>query len=184
MLVDTGPLEAWVTSVKTGRVGGSRLNFLSAAVAVNIAERLLRLDRPEISPGERARVLIGAPYQPQARLVTLLVKDAGLEREVIPGTVHTFQGSEAPVVIFDLVLDEPHRQAGMFDARRNEDYLRLLNVALTRARRRLIVVSDFDWVERHANRQASLRELVQFLPSARSTRSSSSSTRTSFGQAP
>jgi hypothetical protein len=157
------PLNAWVTSVKTGRAGGSRLNFLSATVSVDIAERLLRLDRPELPHGERARVLISAPYRPQARLVNRLIKDAGLERKVLPGTAHTFQGSEAPVVIFDLVLDEPHRQAGLFDPRRNEDNLRLLNVALTRARRRLIVLGDFSWVEQHANRQASLRELVRFL---------------------
>jgi hypothetical protein len=163
LLVDIAPLNAWVTSVKTGRVGGSRLNFLSATVSVDIAERLLRVDRPELPPGERARVLIGSPYRPQARLVNLLIKDTGLEREVVPGTAHTFQGSEAPVVIFDLVLDEPHRQAGLFDPRRNEDNLRLLNVALTRARRRLIVLGDFAWVEQHANRQASLRELVRML---------------------
>ena len=157
------PLNAWVTSVKTGRAGGSRLNFLSATVSVDIAERLLRPDRPDLPLGERARVLIGSPYRPQARLVNLLIKDAELEREVVPGTAHTFQGSEAPVVIFDLVLDEPHRQAGLFDPRRNEDNLRLLNVALTRARRRLIVLGDFNWVEQHANRHSSLRELVHFL---------------------
>jgi superfamily I DNA and/or RNA helicase len=131
LLVDMAPLNAWVTSVKTGRVGGSRLNFLSAMVSVDIAERLLRPDRPQLPLGERPRVLIGAPYRPQARLVNLLIKDAGIEREVEPGTAHTFQGSEAPVVVFDLVLDEPHRQAGLFDPRRNEDNLRLLNVALT-----------------------------------------------------
>lgn len=163
LLVDMAPLNAWVTSVKTGRAGGSRLNFLSATVSVDIAERMLRLDRPQLRDGERPRVLIGAPYRPQARLVNLLIKDAGLEREVVPGTAHTFQGSEAPVVIFDLVLDEPHRQAGLFDPRRNEDNLRLLNVALTRARRRLIVLGDFTWVEQHADQQASLRGLVRFL---------------------
>jgi hypothetical protein len=163
LLVDMAPLNAWVTSVKTGRAGGSRLNFLSATVSVDIAERLLRLDRPPLPDGERPRVLIGAPYRPQARLVNLLITDAGLQGEVVPGTAHTFQGSEAPVVIFDLVLDEPHRQSGLFDPRRNEDNLRLLNVALTRARRRLIVLGDFAWVEQHANRQASLRELVRFL---------------------
>jgi hypothetical protein len=163
LLVDMGPLNAWVTSVRTGRVGGSRLNFLSAVISVDIAERLLRSDRPSLGTAERPRVLIGAPYRPQARLVNLLVKDAGLEREVAPGTAHTFQGSEAPVVIFDLVLDEPHRQAGLFDPRRNSDNLRLLNVALTRARRRLIVLGDFAWIEQHANRHASLRELVQML---------------------
>jgi hypothetical protein len=37
LLVDMAPLNAWVTSVKTGRVGGSRLNFLSAVVSVDIA---------------------------------------------------------------------------------------------------------------------------------------------------
>jgi hypothetical protein len=163
LLVDMTPLNAWVTSVKTGRAGGSRLNFLSATVSVDIAERLLRLDRPPLPDGDRARVLIGAPYRPQARLVNLLLKDAGLQGEVVPGTAHTFQGSEAPVVIFDLVLDEPHRQAGLFDPRRNEDTLRLLNVALSRARRRLIVLGDFTWIEQHANQQASLRQLVRFL---------------------
>jgi superfamily I DNA and/or RNA helicase/ssDNA-binding Zn-finger/Zn-ribbon topoisomerase 1 len=163
LLVDMAPLNAWVTSVKTGRAGGSRLNFLSATVSVDVAERLLRLDRPKLPLGERPRVLIAAPYRPQARLVNLLIQDAGLEREVAPGTAHTFQGSEAPVVIFDFVLDEPHRQAGLFDPKRNEDNRRLLNVALTRARRRLILLGDFSWIERHANRQASLRELVVFL---------------------
>jgi hypothetical protein len=163
LLVDMEPLNAWVTSVKTGRVGGSRLNFLSATVAVDVAERLLRPDRPSLPLGERPRVLIGAPYRPQARLVNLLVKEVGLEREIVPGTAHTFQGSEAPIVIFDLVLDEPHRQAGLFDPKRNEDNLRLLNVALTRARRRLIVLADFRWIKQHANRQASLQELVRFL---------------------
>ena len=54
LLVDMAPLNAWVTSVKTGRVGGSRLNFLSAMVSVDIAERLLRPDRPELPLGERA----------------------------------------------------------------------------------------------------------------------------------
>jgi AAA domain len=163
VLVDMAPLNAWVTSVKTGRLGGSRLNFLSALISIDIAERLLTAGRPELPLGERPRVLIGAPYRPQARLVRLLVKEAGLEREVVEGTAHTFQGSEAPVVIFDLVLDEPHRQAGLFDPNRNEDNLRLLNVALTRARRRLIVLGDFAWITQHANRRASLSQLVHFL---------------------
>jgi hypothetical protein len=163
LLVDMQPLNAWVTSVKTGRAAGSRLNFLSAIVSVDIAERLLQPDRPSIGSGERPRVLIEAPYRPQPRLVNRLIKEAGLEREVVPGTAHTFQGSEAPVVIFDFVLDEPHRQAGLFDPRRNDDNLRLLNVALTRARRRLIVLGDFAWISQHANRDASLRKLVAML---------------------
>ena len=61
----------------------------------------------------------------------MLARDQGLEREVVPGTAHTFQGNEAPVVIFDTVLDEPHFRAGLFVPDYNDGNGRLLNVALT-----------------------------------------------------
>jgi hypothetical protein len=54
----------------------------------------------------------------------------------VRSTAHTFQGNEAPAVIFDTVLDEPHFRAGLFVPDYTEGNGRLLNVALTRARRR------------------------------------------------
>jgi hypothetical protein len=162
LLVDTAPMNAWVTSVNTaGRA--SRLNFLSASVCVDLAERLLLPGRPELPLGERARILIASPYRPQTRLTNLLVRDQGLEREVVPGTAHTFQGNEAPVVIFDTVLDEPHFRAGLFVPDYNDGNGRLLNVALTRARRRLIVVGDFTWLHQKAHRHSILRLLADYL---------------------
>ena len=160
VLVDTGPMNAWVTSVSTaGR--SSRLNFLSATVSVDLAERLLLPGRPELPVGDRPRILIAAPYRPQTKLTTLFVRDQGLEREVVPGTAHTFQGNEAPVVIFDTVLDEPHFRAGLFVPDYNDGNGRLLNVALTRARRRLIVVGDFTWLRQKAHRHSILRKIVE-----------------------
>jgi hypothetical protein len=162
VLVDTAPMNAWVTSVSTaGRA--SRLNFLSATVSVDLAERLLLPERPVLALGERPRILIAAPYRPQTKLTTLLARDQGLEREVVPGTAHTFQGNEAPVVIFDTVLDEPHFRAGLFVPDYNDGNGRLLNVALTRARRRLIVVGDFTWLRQKAHRHSILREIVDDL---------------------
>ncbi len=162
LLVDTGPMNAWVTSVNTaGRA--SRLNFLSATVCVDLAERLLAPGRAELPLGERARILIASPYRPQTRLTNLLVRDQGLEREVVPGTAHTFQGNEAPVVILDTVLDEPHFRAGLFVPDYNDGNGRLLNVALTRARRRLIIVGDFGWLRQKAHRHSILRTLVEQL---------------------
>lgn len=114
-----------MTSAHIGRRGGSRLNFLSATVSVDVAEQLLLAGRPELPLSERPRILIASPDRPQTKLVKLLIKDQGLDREVEPGTAHTFHGTEAPVVIFDLVLDEPHRQAGLFDPRPNDANLRL-----------------------------------------------------------
>ncbi len=51
LLVDTGSLNAWVTSVSNaGRA--SRLNFLSATACVDIAEMLLLKERPGITSGQ------------------------------------------------------------------------------------------------------------------------------------
>ena len=161
VLVDTESLGAWVTGVGgAGRT--SRLNFLSATVCADLAERMLRDDRPELQEGSSRRVLIGAPYRPHARLVELLLQDLELDREVVAGTAHTFQGSEAPVVIFDLVNDEPHWRVGMFAPAFDETTRRLLNVALTRPRHRLIIVGDFAYI-RSKSRHAFLGRLVEFL---------------------
>ena len=160
LLVDTGSLNAWVTSVNNaGRT--SRLNFLSATACVDIAEMLLLKERPGITSGQ-PRILIGAPYRPQAKLINLLIREQKLDPEVRAGTTHTFQGSEAPVMIFDFVNDEPHWKVAMFMPDRSEDFKRLLNVALTRAQRRLILVGDFDYISKQG-KKAFIRELIDFL---------------------
>ena len=141
VMVDMESADAWCTSVSSGG-RSSRLNFLSATVSVDLAERLLKEDRHPPNAGH-ARILIATPYRPQAKLIGMLLHDQGIDGEVVAGTVHGFQGSEAPVVIYDLVLDDPHRLAGLFDPRRDPGNSRLFNVALTRAQHRLFVVGDF-----------------------------------------
>lgn len=162
LLVDTGSVGAWVTSVSRG-ARASRLNFLSATICVDLAGRLLRQDRVELADGELRRVLIACPYRPHARLLKLLVDEEGLSRDVLAGTAHSFQGSEADVVILDLVNDEPHWRVALFMPDHDEAARRLLNVTLTRARRRLIVVGDFEYIQRQAKRAFVGKDLVPFL---------------------
>ncbi len=152
VLVDTGPLNAWVTSVvKNGN--SSRLNFLSATVAVDIAEQLLSPDRPSRMEGAPKRILIVAPYRAHAKLVTVLLKDfPNLQDEVVAGTAHSFQGSEADVVIFDTVVDEPQWRVNLFMPSLDEELKCLLNVALTRAKFRLIVLGDFDYCQKQGRK--------------------------------
>ena len=147
LLIDTGKLNAWVTSVSKGK-RSSRLNFLSATICVDLAEHVLKNDRTKLEDGSPPRILIISPYRPHARLISILIKEQGLETEVRSGTVHNFQGSEADLVIFDLVNDEPHHRVGMFIPALDENNKRLINVALTRAKRRLFVVGDFDYIKK------------------------------------
>ena len=159
LLVDTESVDAWVTSVpRGGRT--SRLNFLSATVCVDLAAEMLDPDRPKWQDGEHARIIIISPYRAHARLLGLMLREQGLEGEVGAGTVHTFQGSEAPIVIFDTVVDEPHWRVNLFMPVLNNDIRRLLNVAVTRAQSRLVLVGDFPYIHRQAKKTV-LKELIE-----------------------
>jgi hypothetical protein len=162
LLVDTAKLGAWVSSVNHGG-RSSRLNFLSATVCADIALMLLREDREPFEPGATPRILLCAPYRPHAKLLSLLAKEQAPVGEIVAGTAHTFQGAEAPVVIFDLVNDEPHWRVGMFSGKLDETNTQLLNVALTRPQRRLIVVGDFRWIETKAKKDGILRRILAHL---------------------
>jgi len=77
-------------------------------------------------------VAIITPYDAQARLLRTLVP----EREIEVGTVDGFQGREKDAIVVDLVRSNGDGALGFLaDVRR-------MNVALTRARRFLLVVGD------------------------------------------
>jgi hypothetical protein len=162
LLVDTSKLNAWVSSVNHGG-RSSRLNFLSASVCADIALMLLRDDREPFQPGKTPRILLCAPYRPHQKLLGLLAKEQAPVGEIVAGTAHTFQGAEAPAMIFDLVNDEPHWRVGLFSGRLDETNTQLLNVALTRPQRRLIVVGDFGWIKAKAKRDGILRRILVHL---------------------
>jgi Cdc6-like AAA superfamily ATPase len=160
VLIDTGSLHAWVTSVVKGG-NTSRLNFLSATVAVDLAEQLFSPGTNKRKGGESKRILIVSPYRAHAKLVSLLISDVpALQDDVVAGTAHSFQGSEADVVIFDTVVDEPHFRVNLFTPALDDQIKCLLNVALTRAKFRLFVVGDFDYCLRKGRNAFLGRELI------------------------
>ena len=129
----------------------------------DLASQMLSKTRPVLAPGDRPRVFLVCPYRPHARLMELLIEEEDLDLDIVAGTAHNFQGSEADVVILDLVNDEPHWKVGMFIPEFDESNRRLLNVAVTRARRRLVVVGDFAWMERNSKKAFLGREFIKHL---------------------
>jgi len=132
-----GPLEgqavAWYDLSGIGairffdRSRRSRFNPISAVCSVRLAlETSLR------------PVVLLTPYRTQARLLAALVNDAALI-DVEVGTIHRYQGSEAAMVIVDLVDG-----SGPFVGTplRGKDGERLLTVGLSRAQGKLIVVGN------------------------------------------
>ena len=198
-LIDTESLHAWVTGIPQGK-GHSRLNCFSAAIAVNLAFKCIEkkldayLENSEESP-EKPLVLIVAPYKPHITLVNKLIQAEYVRRGLIKkenessvrkdelnfiqaGTIHSFQGSEADIVIFDLVIDEPHWKANLFmnnfsvkkpngevmEVKVNEDLQKMFNVAVTRAKFQLFIIGDFEYcMERTKKSKNNLHDLLRFL---------------------
>lgn len=159
LIVDTADLHCW-----NGKQPGSlsRFNFYSATVAVEIAAMAAaKLPRPS---GDSAQAIgIVTPYAAQRRLLTKLIIDLGLEMWVRAGTVHTFQGGQADLIIFDSVLDEPYYSARLCDRKVTNDVKRLLNVAVSRAKNKFVFVGSSEWLNKHAGPASGLGQMWDFL---------------------
>jgi ATP-dependent RNA/DNA helicase IGHMBP2 len=106
--------------------GESRLNPREADL---VGRRVLSLLDAGLPASEIAVI---APYSAQVRLLRTRLPWEGLEIDTVDG----FQGREKEAVIISLVRSNPHGEIGFLaDTRR-------MNVALTRARRKLIVIGD------------------------------------------
>jgi hypothetical protein len=137
-----GQPVVWIDTNEFGARGHStvthsRLNPLSAWLAVQVALQMLNDGMESIG--------VVAPYRDQARLLRLLVRAAGVQHAVHTGTIHRFQGGERDAIILDLVDAAPLPPGVLF---RSDDGLRLLNVAITRARGKLVCLSDGTYLKR------------------------------------
>jgi ATP-dependent RNA/DNA helicase IGHMBP2 len=106
--------------------GESRLNRQEAELAQHKVKELLDCG---VNPADIAVI---APYAAQVRLLRSLLAVPGLEIDSVDG----FQGREKEAVVISLVRSNPKGEIGFLGD------LRRMNVALTRARRRLVVIGD------------------------------------------
>lgn len=171
-LMDTASLNAWVTSVPTGINKSSRLNAFSAVLSVELAFKLLeKIFVDLIEPVANPYVLIVAPYKPHIKRIEQIIQDKyhalGYDRDmnlIKAGTIHSFQGKEAEIVIFDLVIDEPHYIANLFMQTEeiNNELQKLFNVAISRAKYKLFFVGNFNYCKKKAKTN-SLGSLLDYL---------------------
>lgn len=106
--------------------GESRRNLQEAELVVRKVHELLDAG---VAPAEIAVI---TPYAAQVRLLRELLSDVPLEVDSVDG----FQGREKEAIVISLVRSNPRGEIGFLaDARR-------MNVAMTRARRRLLIIGD------------------------------------------
>ena len=106
--------------------GESRLNRQEAEL---VRRKVQELMEAGVAAGD---VAVVAPYAAQVRLLRERLATAGLEIDSVDG----FQGREKEAVVISLVRSNPKGEIGFLGD------LRRMNVAMTRAKRKLIVVGD------------------------------------------
>jgi hypothetical protein len=121
----------------------SRYNDAHAAIAVDMA-------RQAVEAGDGSVAVI-APYVEQLRRIgRLLSGNRSLSERVECRTVHRFQGGERDVVIFDTVDAEPLAPGRLLsDTTPSSSASNLINVSLSRARGKLVILADVAYFRRH-----------------------------------
>jgi hypothetical protein len=154
-------------SVTNGKVrftkGGTRQNIANSEAVMELLDIFYKEVEETFSIG------VITPYTGQVSLLKALFgkknySPAFLKRVKI-GTVHTFQGSESDVIIFDMVdcskfeKGEKVYAGKIFAGDQGEQ---LLNVAISRARHKLIVVCDPDYMANCPGDSISFRSMEIF----------------------
>ncbi len=155
LYVDT---SRWGSYTERGPRGTSKVNPFHAVAIAGIVKKLC--DSGDSGIG------ITTPYRPQVARLQETVAKSGVGIDVMIDTIHRYQGSERPIMILD-VSDAPGTPTSQFMQTRSldEDGARLLNVALTRAKRQVIVVVNMAHFRqaRTVGERAVSRKLVEYL---------------------
>lgn len=154
-------------SVTGGKVnftkGGTRQNFANSEAVMEL------LDIYNQETEETFDIGVITPYTGQVSLLKSLFGkknySPAFQKRIRIGTVHTFQGSESDVIIFDMVdslkfaKGENVYAGKIFEGEQGEQ---LLNVAISRARHKLIVVCDPEYLVKCPGDKISPRSMEIF----------------------
>ncbi len=154
VIVDTRALgSAAVTDAQPDSY--SRISPLAGVLAVSIAETLIA--------GGCESVGLISPYRAQTQWIHALVRQlSGADA----ATIHRFQGSERDAVVFDLTDGPDFRGPSHLTGSDVGQARRLFNVAVSRARGKLVVLADLDFVERHYPLGSPFTKLVEAMLAA------------------
>ena len=117
------------TTCERSPKGSSRINRGSAEITADLAAEAVRAGTTSVG--------VITPYAAQAAEIRRLLAARGLQDVVDCNTIHRFQGRECDAIILDLVDAAPMRPSMLVT-----DAPNLLNVSVSRARGKLVIVAD------------------------------------------
>ncbi|SFV29416.1 AAA domain-containing protein [Hyphomicrobium facile] len=137
----------------------SRFNLMNALLVRNIAFHFAKHGAIQ----EHEDLGICTPYSAQAKIIGKLLEGENLHDKVQVGTVHSYQGDERSTMLLD--IPESHGGAwslGQFvqGVPPKNVGARLINVAISRAKHRLIVLANLTYLDRKLPSTSLLRSVL------------------------
>ena len=133
---------------------GSRHNTIHALIAERIAKRF-------IETADSGTLGYCSPYRAQSDLAKIIFNKSGLDQDITAGTVHVFQGDEKDTIIFDTVDGlGAANTAGAQISKDNPSESQLLNVAMSRAKQRIIIIANLRLLDQTLPGLAFLRQIL------------------------
>lgn len=115
-------------------------------------------------------VFIITPFRNQEEIINKLLAEAKVKGEIDDtvecGTVHKIQGQENKTIVFSTALSQSTHSTTYNWIKNNSQ---LLNVAVTRAKEKLIVVTDEDAIDTLSRKDDDLYALIQYMRSKGNT---------------
>ena len=156
LLCDTSHAKPRTQRPETGK---SRYNMYHIECVVALVQQALQT-LPSAS-SDVPRIGIVAPYAPHVFALRRCLKEAQLNGAAQVGTVHAYQGLEFDVVIYDTVESPPLSLVPDFTAGAwGSEAMRLVNVALSRAKHKLIIVANREYLRELQRKSGSEHVLV------------------------
>ncbi|QNI43121.1 AAA domain-containing protein [Synechococcus sp. A15-28] len=151
VLIDTSPL----LSFSSTPASGGKINLLHAYIA-----RKLLL---QVADSNNLSLGYCTPFAAQSRLFSKLLTEQDQKVITSVGTVHQFQGDERDLLVFDTVVaqSESNFLAPFINSIKPQDEgAKNLNVAISRAKKSLVVLADLNVLDKQLSNYSFLREVL------------------------
>jgi superfamily I DNA and/or RNA helicase len=167
IVVDTSDAPPAECCTQRPANGKSKFNDYHAQCVVRLVNVIIAAG---VLPHQSGQPQIGivTPYAPQARKIREALQQQGLDQHARVGTIFAFQGREFEIVIVDLVKSPGTPLPRFASDIWGRDGVptpatRLINVAHSRARSKLIYVTNVEYHQRYSNKN---HVLLQFINDA------------------
>ena len=104
--------------------------------------------------------MIITPFVNQKNLLNKLLHDKNVDKSIEAGTIHSLQGSEKNVIIFSMAIS-PRTSKKTYEWLMNN--AEVLNVGVTRAKKKLVVACDYESIEKLSDKKDDLYYLVNYV---------------------